>query len=218
MTPRVFLKTVVIGTTSVLLLTACPEPPRPYRSGGSMTLNFSPDYIHYYSIASDFGFQGGGPNVDGMEPGAPYPAGGGAERCCTVFPRQWQPDMVVTVRWLVNREREELFYIAQVTVPHYGDRTGVVFAIFFPGDRVRLKVQDGSADPMGPYADDDPFIAQGVRDEETHRARAEQLAAQEARRKWLKEKEKEWAAEREKLPSWEEVMRERPSTFLDGPP
>jgi hypothetical protein len=190
----------------------------PEASSGSYTINYSPNYIHYWNANNNKGFAAGGPNVQGMKADADHPAGGGAGTCCSTFPRKWQPGTVVTVRWLVNRNKQEIYYTAQATIPPYGGRIGSVYGVFLPGDRVRILVQSGELNPFERVPDDDPYIAQGVPDEAAIRAAAEKKAADEAWRARIREKEKEWDAEREKLPKWEDIIGKQPPTLSDGPP
>jgi hypothetical protein len=54
-----------------------------------------------------------------------------------------------------------------------GSQSGGVWAIFLPGDRVRIMVADGNASGHNSVArrpaDDDPYVAQGVLDDEWNR-------------------------------------------------
>ncbi|CAN0626871.1 conserved exported protein of unknown function [Burkholderia multivorans] len=146
-------------------------------SGGTKTFNYTPWYIHTFSISGpkDSGVGGGGPNVmPAREEGRR--SGGGKESCCTRYPREWQPDLTVTVRWLVDKkldgESSASWYKAEnVRIPQYdGGRSGGVWAIFLPGDRVKIMVADGNASGHNSVAvrptDDDPYVAQGAPDEE----------------------------------------------------
>ncbi|HDV6318459.1 TPA: DUF3304 domain-containing protein [Burkholderia multivorans] len=144
-------------------------------SGGTRTLNYSPWYIHTFSISGPKGSRigGGGPNVMPMRESG-RPSGGGKESCCTSYPREWQPDLRLTVRWLVDKKNEKTsgWYKAEnVRIPQYdGSRSGGVWAIFLPDDRVKLMVADGNANGRNSVGvrpgDDDPDVAQGVPDEE----------------------------------------------------
>jgi hypothetical protein len=147
--------------------------------GGTKALNYTPWYIHTFSISGPTGTDigGGGPNVMPVHEDG-RPSGGGAESCCTSYPRQWQPDLKLTVRWLVfkdvktlGRNAPGLWYKAEnVRIAQYGKPTYGVWALFLPGDRVRIMVTDGNHDggnnPNNRPADNDPFIAQGVPDDE----------------------------------------------------
>ncbi|MGH8786710.1 MAG: DUF3304 domain-containing protein, partial [Cupriavidus necator] len=109
-----------------------------------------------------------------VEPNGHPSTGGG--RCCMTFPRQWQSDLRVTVRWLVDKAQDGktpgYWYKAEnVRIAQYdGSQTGGAWIIFLPGDRVRLMIVDGNHDggnnANNRPADDDPLIAQGVRDDE----------------------------------------------------
>jgi Protein of unknown function (DUF3304) len=148
-------------------------------SGGTKALNYTPWYIHTFSISGPkgSGIGGGGPNVMPMHEDG-RPSGGGAETCCTSYPIEWQPDLGVTVRWLVFKDVKKMgakapgtWYKAEnVRIAQYARRTGGVWAIFLPGDRVRLMIVDGNHDggnnPNNRPPDSDPYIAQGVIDEE----------------------------------------------------
>ncbi|CAN0626798.1 conserved exported protein of unknown function [Burkholderia multivorans] len=149
-------------------------------SGGTKTFNYTPWYIHTFSISGPKGSRigGGGPNV--MPPrGDGRPSGGGAESCCTRYPREWQPDLRVTVRWKVDKKQDGktlgYWYKAEnVPIPKYdGSRSGGVWAIFLPGDRVKVMVADGNASGHNSVAvrptDDDPYVAQGALDDEWNR-------------------------------------------------
>ncbi|WP_081054983.1 DUF3304 domain-containing protein [Burkholderia diffusa] len=143
-------------------------------SGGTKTLNYTPWYIHTFSISGPkgSGIGGGGPNVmpardDGR------PSGGGAETCCTSYPREWQPDLRVTVRWLINKKNSKTsgWYKAEnVRIEPYTTRTAGVWAIFLPGDRVKIVVGNPNARDLargaGPPAADDPYVVQGGPDDE----------------------------------------------------
>ncbi|WP_241288661.1 DUF3304 domain-containing protein [Burkholderia stabilis] len=142
-------------------------------SGGTKTLNYTPWYIHTFSISGPkgSGIGGGGPNVMPMRENG-RPSGGGKESCCTSYPREWQADLRVTVRWLVDKKNEKTsgwYKAEEVRIPQYdGSRSGGVWAIFLPGDRVKLMVADGNANGQNSVAvrpaDDDPDVEQGVPD------------------------------------------------------
>jgi hypothetical protein len=146
-------------------------------SGGSSALNYTSWYIHKFAISGPpgTGIGGGGPNVmpvgdDGR------PSGGGKETCCTSYPHEWQPDLKLTVRWLVDKKQDGktpgYWYKAEnVRIAQYdGGQAGGVWGIFLPGDRVRIMVADGNHDGGNNVnnrpADNDPYIAQGVLDDE----------------------------------------------------
>ncbi|MGY2487781.1 DUF3304 domain-containing protein [Cupriavidus sp. CP313] len=150
-------------------------PKSKYISGGMKALNYTPYYIHSFEVEGPGEVGGGGPNIMPAESDG-HPSGGGKESCCMTFPRQWQPDLRVTVRWLVEKVRDGktpgYWYKAEnVRIAQYdGSQTGGAWAIFLPGDRVRLMIVDGNHDGGNNVnnrpADDDPLIAQGVRDDE----------------------------------------------------
>jgi hypothetical protein len=172
-----------------LSLAACTSP-RPYATkpivlprqvellgGGTKALNYTPWYIHAFAISGPpgTGIGGGGPNVMPVDEDG-SPSGGGKETCCTSYPREWQPDLKLTVRWLVEKTKDGktpgYWYKAEnVRIPRYdGSRSGGVWGVFLPGDKVRLMVTDGNHDggnnPNNRPADNDPYIAQGVLDDE----------------------------------------------------
>jgi Protein of unknown function (DUF3304) len=185
-------RAAAVGLLSALALSlaACTSP-QPYTTkpivlprqvelsgGGTKALNYTPWYIHAFAISGPpgTGIGGGGPNImpahkDGR------PSGGGGERCCTNYPREWQPDLTLTVRWLVEKKKDGetpgYWYKAEnVRIPHYdGSQSGGVWGIFLPGDRVRIMIPDG-IDPNGGNnpnirpPDNDPYIVQGVLDDE----------------------------------------------------
>jgi hypothetical protein len=148
--------------------------------GGTKALNYTPWYIHTFEIAGPpgSGIRGGGPNVMPIHEDG-RPAGGGAETCCTSYPLQWQPDLRLTVRWKADKKQDGktpgYWYKAEnVRIAHYdGMRAGGVWAIFLPGNRVRLMITDGNRDggnnPNNRPADNDPLIVQGVLDDEWNR-------------------------------------------------
>jgi hypothetical protein len=104
------------------------------------------------------------------------PSGGGKETRCTSYPHEWQPDLKLTVRWLVDKKQDGktpgYWYKAEnVRIAQYdGGQAGGVWGIFLPGDRVRIMVADGNHDGGNNVnnrpADNDPYIAQGVLDDE----------------------------------------------------
>ncbi|HTH75074.1 MAG TPA: DUF3304 domain-containing protein [Trinickia sp.] len=149
-------------------------------SDGSSALNYTPWYIHMFSISGPrgSGIGGGGPNVmPAKEDGRP--SGGGAESCCTSYPQEWQPDLKLTVRWLAFKDVKRLgakapgsWYKAEnVRWPPYdGRQSGVAWTIFLPGDRVKIVIANPDAHDLapgaGPPASTDPYVAQGVVDQE----------------------------------------------------
>ncbi|WP_231906880.1 DUF3304 domain-containing protein [Cupriavidus sp. D384] len=151
------------------------ERPSKYLSGGVMALNYTPYYIHRINIEGPDPVRGGGPNVMPAEPGK-GPSGGGKESCCLTYPRQWQPELRVTVRWLVEKVKDGktpgYWYKAEnVSIPQYdGTQTGGAWSIFLPGDRVKLMIADGNANGRNSvdrtHTADDPDVFQGVRDDE----------------------------------------------------
>ncbi|VBB14432.1 DUF3304 domain-containing protein [Burkholderia stabilis] len=149
-------------------------------SGGTKTLNYTPWYIHTFSISGPkgSGIGGGGPNVMPMRGGG-RPSGGGAETCCTSYPREWQADLRVTVRWVVDKKMDGktpgYWYKAEdVRIePYITGQTSGVWAIFLPGDRVKLVVGNPNARDLardaGPPIATDPYVVQGVLDDEWNR-------------------------------------------------
>ncbi|MGV2291396.1 DUF3304 domain-containing protein [Trinickia sp. YCB016] len=182
-------------STIALSLSACAESPPPVTthvvvqpqvelmSGGSKSLNYTPWYIHTWELAgpADTHIGGGGPNVmPAHDDGSP--SGGAKETCCTSIPHNWQPELRLTVRWLVFKDVKKLgakapgdWYKAEsVQIAKYdGHQVGSIWAIFLPGDRVRLMVADGNSsggnDLNHRPPDNDPYIVQGVRDDEWNR-------------------------------------------------
>ena len=92
------------------------------------------------------------------------------------YPAEWQPDLKLTVRWLVDKKQDGktpgYWYKAENVriAPYKGANAGEAWGIFLPGDRVRVMVTDGDHDggnnPNIRPADSDPYIAQGVIDTE----------------------------------------------------
>ena len=94
--------------------------------------------------------------------------------CCTSVPAEWQPNLKLTVRWLVDKKQDGktpgYWYKAEnVSIAQYGVVNRIV-TIFLPGDRVRFMVTDGNREggnnPNNRPADNDPYIVQGVLDVE----------------------------------------------------
>ncbi|CAN0619048.1 conserved exported protein of unknown function [Burkholderia multivorans] len=153
----------------------------PLLSGDTKALNYTPWYIHKFSMVgpSGSGIRGGGPNVMPIKANG-RPSGGGAAVCCTSLPAEWQPDLRLTVRWLVEKKRPDgkkwgYWYKAENVriAPYSSGNTGDAWGIFLPGDRVRIMLTDGNRDggnnPNNRPADNDPYIAQGALDEEWNR-------------------------------------------------
>ena len=149
-------------------------------SGDTKALNYTPWYIHSFALfgPSGSGIGGGGANVVPVKADGGPSTGGG--KCCTSLPVEWQPDLKLTVRWLVEKKRPDgkkwgYWYKAEnVRIAQYnGANAGGIWSIFLPGDRVRIMVTDGNRDggnnPNNRPADNDPYIAQGVIDEERNR-------------------------------------------------
>lgn len=186
---RLRVAVAVVSPLLCLALTACAgaqrdaavaDTPRPVAVGGGMdvlALNYTPWYIHKFSITgpSGSGIGGGGPNVmPAREDGRP--SGGGKAVCCMSYPAEWQPDLKLTVRWLVDKKRDGktpgYWYKAEnvQVAPYNGTNAGETWGIFLPGDRVRVMITDGNQDggnnPNNRPADNDPYVAQGVIDVE----------------------------------------------------
>ncbi|MGY2487365.1 DUF3304 domain-containing protein [Cupriavidus sp. CP313] len=150
------------------------NPKSKYIAGDVNPLNYTPFYIHRVSIKGPGEIGGGGGNVMPVEPNGHPSTGGG--RCCMTFPRQWQSDLRITVRWLMDKAQDGktpgYWYKAEnVRFAQYnGNETYGAWAIFLPGDRVKLMVADGNANGQNSVsqrpAEDDPDVFQGVRDDE----------------------------------------------------
>ncbi|WP_244130279.1 DUF3304 domain-containing protein [Burkholderia sp. BCC0044] len=156
---------------------------RPVKVGGGMdvfALNYSPWYIHTFSMIgpSGSGIGGGGSNVLPIKANGRPSEGGGM--CCMRYPLEWQADLTLTVRWLVEKKRPDgkkwgYWYKAENVriAPYDGANANHAWGIFLPGDRVRVMITDGNRDggnnPNNRPADNDPYIAQGVIDEEWNR-------------------------------------------------
>ncbi|WP_321813909.1 DUF3304 domain-containing protein [Paraburkholderia sp. J69-2] len=191
----------VVAFVAALGLGACDKHPGPMAqsldllnlpkrydtlSVGASTLNYSPFYIHQWAIEGPegSGVTGGGANVFPVEADG-KPSGGGGDMCCSDVPSAWQPDLKITVRWLVYRSEDKTtnWYKAEnVRIPKYGEVMGNLWAVFLPGDRVRIMVADGQKgdanDPGVRPADDDPYIAQGNVDQEWNRLYSDGAIAQ----------------------------------------
>ena len=148
-------------------------------TGDSKALNYTPWYIHAFALfgPSGSGIGGEGANVVPVKADGRPSTGGG--KCCTSLPAEWQPDLKLTVRWLVDKRQDGktpgYWYKAENVriAPYRSGNTGDVWAIFLPGDRVRVMRTDGNRDggnnPNIRPVDSDPYIAQGVIDEEWNR-------------------------------------------------
>jgi len=141
--------------------------------GGVRGLNYSSDAIYSFSVTGPRGMNGGGANMGPAYKEGPGEAG---EKCCIGIPKFWKPNTQLKIKW--ERDRKPFDYkdrsglavlTATVTVPEYGPDTYGFWAIFLPGDRVKVMVMDGNANGHNSVrtkpADDDPFLVQGVRDE-----------------------------------------------------
>ena len=145
-----------------------------------LALNYTPWYIHTFSITGPkgSGIGGGGPNVMPMRADE-KPSGGGKAVCCMSYPAEWQANLKLTVRWLVDKKRDGktpgYWYKAENVriAPYDGANANEAWGIFLPGDRVRVMITDGNLDggnnPNNRPASNDPYIAQGVLDEEWNR-------------------------------------------------
>ena len=155
----------------------------PVKIGGGMdvlALNYTPWYIHKFSITGPkgSGVGGGGPNVMPVR-ATGKPSGGGKAVCCMSYAAEWQPDLSLTVRWLVDKKQDGktpgYWYKAENVriAPYDGANASEAWAIFLPGDRVRVMITDGDLsggnNPNVRPADDGPYVAQGVLDEEWNR-------------------------------------------------
>jgi len=180
----------VAGAAAVLALAlaACTAPAeQPLRqvdvpnfgkvSGGDVTgLNYSTDLVY------TFGFEGpkysgisggGGPIHEFSRSGRVGEAG---VSCCATLPDTWQPALRLTMHWLAYQDEgnnvvKRWYKAENVQIPQYdGKQADVLWAIFLPGNRVKLMVADGNANGHNSVAarpaDNDPYIAQGVRDTE----------------------------------------------------
>ncbi|MCA8126389.1 DUF3304 domain-containing protein [Burkholderia multivorans] len=107
-------------------------------SGDSRSMNYTPWYIHKFSISGPKGTRiggGGGNMLPVDEDGNPGHSGG---KCCTRYPKEWQPDLRVVVRWKVDKKMDGktlgYWYKAEnVRIPQYdgsrsGGRMGDIFA------------------------------------------------------------------------------------------
>ncbi|GJH29615.1 DUF3304 domain-containing protein [Caballeronia novacaledonica] len=174
-------------TAVLVLLASCTSAkpwseknPRALNSGDVKMLNYTPWYIHTAEIEGpkESGISGGGPNVMPVKENG-RPSGGGGSTCCLSYPAVWQPDLRLTVRWLVFKDVKRLgakapgnWYKAEnVRIARYdGNHTAGAWLIFLPDDRVRLMVVDGNHDggnnANNRPPDDDPLIVKGIVDTE----------------------------------------------------
>ena len=150
------------------------------QSGNIDAMNYSSDLVVMFGIEgpAGTGIGGGGGNVQQIKSnGQPSTSGGS---CCTSLPAVWQPELKLTVRWLAymddgNKVAKSWYKAQDVRIPKYDGRSaGTTWVIFLPEHRVRVMEPDG-IDPDGGNnpdirpAENDPFIAQGLRDEEANK-------------------------------------------------
>jgi len=139
---------------------------RPSNPAGISALNYTPYYIPGFSITDDAGNGGGGPNVPAAD-GSGNPAGGGKENCCVMVPKKWHKDMSVTVSWSAEKVADGktpgTWYRAVATIPPYGPTQYNFWVQFLAGDRIRVRVDDGST--LDKPNDDDVYIVQGIVDQ-----------------------------------------------------
>ncbi len=141
--------------------------------GSARGLNYSSDAIYSYYVTGPRGMNGGGGKMSPAYEEGPAEPG---EMCCVGIPQPWKPGTQLRIEW--ERDRKPFDYkdrtglavlTATVTVPEYAASTSGFWAIFLPGDRVKVMVADGNANGHNDLnvrpADDDPFIVKGVRDE-----------------------------------------------------
>jgi hypothetical protein len=148
----------------------------PLLGGDSNGMNYSTSFIAKFSFegppGTDIG--GGGVSLWQVKPdGQPSTRGG---MCCAGYPREWQPDLKLTVRWLEYRARDgrvmETWYKAEnVRIPQYdGEHAGSIWTIFLPDYRVKVVVAGSNANDLAPGAgrpaDSDPYVAQGAPDDQ----------------------------------------------------
>jgi len=160
--------------TNFAALTADAPAKEKIYAGGVRGLNYSPDYIHSFSVSGPRGMNGGGGNMIPAGKNGPGEAG---ERCCIGIPQPWRPDTQLQMKWERDRKpydrkddwSEFEVLTATVVVPEYGANTYGFWAIFLPGDRVKVMVMDGNANGHNSVktkpTDDDSFLVQGVRDD-----------------------------------------------------
>jgi hypothetical protein len=157
---------------------------------GVSGLNYSTYGIASFFITDADGKTGGGPRVSPSD-GDGKPAGGGAEMCCVIVPAKWHRDMTVTVRWerdthpYDDKDRSgDQWLKAVAKVPPYGPTHYNFWVQFLDGDRIRVRVDDDT--PLSKPGENDPYIVQGVLDDEANRAMQaardrDRLAAEEYR-------------------------------------
>ncbi|MFJ4292705.1 DUF3304 domain-containing protein [Cupriavidus sp. NPDC089707] len=169
---------VMLGALSAL--SACSDDSRPDLSdtaaggadkekinpGGVRALNYSSNGIYSFSVTGPRGMNGGGGDMNPASPEGPSQPG---EVCCIGIPQPWQPNTQLRIER--ERDRKPFDYkdrsglavlTATVTVPEYGPETYGFWAIFLPGDRVKVMVMDGNANGHNSVrtkpAVDDPFV------------------------------------------------------------
>lgn len=177
-----------VVTALAIALAACaaqPQQPLPQVvvpnlgkvSGGDVTgLNYSTDLIYTFGFEGPkySGISGGGGPVHELSRSGRI--GEAGVSCCATLPDTWQSDLRLTMHWLAyqdegNKVVKHWYKAENVQIPQYdGKQAGDIWAIFLPGNRVKLMVADGNANGHNSVAvrpaDNDPYVAQGVRDTE----------------------------------------------------
>jgi hypothetical protein len=183
------VSTLVLAAPDDASAQSLPQDDDAVYPAGVSGLNYSTYYISSFSITDADGKTGGGPNISPSY-GDGKPAGGGAEKCCVIVPAKWQQDMTVTVRWERDTRPDDKdrsgdqWLKAVAKVPPYGPTHYRFWVQFLDGDRIRVRVADGT--PFSKPGENDPYVVQGVLDDEANRAMQaardrDRLAAEEYR-------------------------------------
>jgi hypothetical protein len=145
----------------------------PSHPAGTRGLNYTAYGIASFSITDTEGRSGGGPNINPSD-GNGKPVGGGAESCCVMVPKKWRKGMEVTVSWerdthpYDHEDRTgDQWLKAVAKVPPYDGETQGFWVYFLEGDRIKVEVGDGI--DHGKPRFDDPYVAQGVLDNQLNK-------------------------------------------------
>ena len=139
---KTLLRFLLLLSLSIQLVSCAESPPklRTTASGDVLGVNYTGEGIQHFSVGNS-----GGSSVGS------YSTGGFV--CCTVYPRVWNPNFMVTVKWertdcekqksLCSHETFGNWPLKKLskTIPMEEYKNGgIVYVAFFPNDEVRIYV------------------------------------------------------------------------------